>query len=185
MKKYTNSLVLGLIMTLLATTITPGKVANAKTRSLKEPVTITYTDEENLQKYGFPPSSETSESGIGIFALPNDNPDSKLIVAPVYRTYTNQELRVVADIFTSYIVSKIPTAITKNVLFNYYISKLTKISQSIPVTYVGSWVYETHDYNRQLHIRYATVVHYSDATYSKPISVELIQVDYYSIDYHK
>lgn len=198
MRKNSTTFIIIIIIICITNIILPTKITNAKTNSKSviqdvdeegtSSITI-YTDEENLKKYGFPPNSSeanfTPQGDISLFSLPNDNPDSVTIVQPVYKVYTNQIYRDIADLFTDYIVNKIPLKITKSELGGFYASKLFGFSKYIEQTYVGSWVWETHDYNAGVHIRYATVVHYSDNTYSKPVEVALIQADRYPIEYHK
>lgn len=192
MRKYKYFILLTLISIFILNICLPVKFVYAQSKKSDEIDTISYTDEENLKKYGFPPKNKLANSSIispgyensMVLSLPNDNPDSLIIVEPIYRTYTNKDLKLIADIIVSFILGKIKY-IEKYFLLDFFVSNMTNFSDNINPTYVGSWVWETHDYKAGHHVRYATVVHYSDSTYSTPIGVEMIEVDRYPIEYHK
>lgn len=142
--------------------------------------TVEYTDKENVYKYGtadnylqwsdFAGVSDNYNEGIMILSDPGSGSDAKIIVKPIYRTYQNKTVKAAAEVMTAYIVSKLPGKITKNPLLNWFVTKMTKLTDGIKPTYVGSWVWESQG------SRYVTLVHYKDDSYSEPIDVQIIDI---------
>lgn len=137
-------------------------------------------NKEDLYKYGIAANcsmiSKNPFNNGEVIYTPNyyENPsDAKIIVKPIYRTYTNETTKAVAEIMVAYLVSKLPTKITKNTLLNWFVTKMTKMTDSIHPTYVGSWMWTSGGRT------YATLVHYTDGNYSTPQKVQIIDVTNY------
>lgn len=115
------------------------------------------------------------KSGNKITIQMQENPsDAVIIVKPIYRTYTNKTAKAAAEITVGYLVSKLPGKVTKNPILNWFVIKMTKFTDGIKPTYVGSWMWTSGGR------KYATLVHYTDSTYSQPINVQIIDVTNYT-----
>ncbi|MCX7904422.1 MAG: hypothetical protein N2486_07905 [Caloramator sp.] len=113
------------------------------------------------------------------FITPNllpSEPYAQIIYEPVYKIYTNNDVKIAAEFITSFLISKIPVSITKNFLLNFVLNKLISWTDSIKPTYVGAWGWKTYSYSDKCYIYYVTLVHYSDSSFKNPIQTSIIEV---------
>lgn len=103
--------------------------------------------------------------------------NSTTVIKPEYRTFENTVEKVIVDGVVAIILSKLPFRITSSVLANFYIGKLTGwISGSIKKVYAGAWVSRSWSEYDKTYIYKATVVHYTDSTFSQPKDVAYHEV---------
>ncbi|WHY63275.1 hypothetical protein [Cytobacillus firmus] len=116
-------------------------------------------------------------SGIGTYAEDGGN-GSVRVVAPYYRTYTNAWAQETANLVVAYIATKLPLKITQSTFRTYVVNKLLGWATNlIQKQYVGSWVTRQYSDYAKMYIYRATLVHYTDSSYSKAKEVQYWEVN--------
>lgn len=77
---------------------------------------------------------------LGTFYIPRDQFPGSIVAGPYYRHYDNSAIRQTADLIVAWVSTKIPKFLSKSTVFNYVLSDLTKWTDAIKDTYVGTWV---------------------------------------------
>ncbi|GIN40096.1 MULTISPECIES: hypothetical protein [Heyndrickxia] len=99
-------------------------------------------------------------------------------VPPTYRSYSNAWVGEAANLIVAYILKGVPKKVTDNVFANWVFTKMLGWAKASP-SYVGSWVtssWSNYDNRRNYH---ATLVHYSDSSYSQPLSIQYFECNYW------
>lgn len=104
--------------------------------------------------------------------IPEPEPGAILVDGPEYNVNDNTDVREVSNLIVAWVSTKIPGPLSKSTLFNWVFSKLTGWTDEIEDTYSGSWVSKSWSTYYQGYKYYTTLVHYSDDTFSEPISVQ-------------
>lgn len=125
-----------------------------------------------------PSNSQLPNIGVGESIQPfayDIGGSSKVIVSPMYRTFSNKVTKAAVDVMVAYIAAALPFSISRVPFFNYLFNTITGWI-SIKPTYVGTWVTRVWHPRDQMYVYNATLVHYKDSSYKTPLTVQVYEV---------
>lgn len=125
-----------------------------------------------------------TESGqIGVNSYPGPINDTIRINGPYYRTYNNTADKIIISALVSLLSSGLTSAVEKiigkkipkaaSALFGAIFGYQFDIKDK---TYVGTWTCASYSNYYDEYIYYATLVHYKNSDYTKPIKIQYYEV---------
>ncbi|RHW40329.1 hypothetical protein D1B31_12310 [Neobacillus notoginsengisoli] len=111
-------------------------------------------------------------------SLLGNDPGSSFVrvISPMYKTYSNRDVKYAAEIITIYLVSKAPSPIRTTALGTWILTKMSGWVNLITPSYVGAWTSSSYDNYTGQRRYYETLVHYKYSNYTTPLSVQYYDV---------